>query len=153
MHVWGEADLPLCLVPQGFLEEAEEASQARDGKNHAMKFANNLLPLHGGNAGFTAWQLVKDCHEAEEASRESLGNRVNHPAQHGSGGLPGAIASEEFLDGDGLLVGAGVAGAKRAEDSIDSFEKDSGGIAPLPSVQGNHEVNIQPHLDPKLERS
>jgi hypothetical protein len=51
VHVWREANATFCLVAEGLLEQAEEATETRDCHDHATELADNLLPASCGDPG------------------------------------------------------------------------------------------------------
>mgnify|MGYP000229035992 CR=1 FL=1 len=58
MHVGSEADSLPRLMPEGFLQEAEQASQARHCKDHTVELTKNMLPALGDNTGLAGRKFL-----------------------------------------------------------------------------------------------
>jgi hypothetical protein len=91
VHVRCQANAAPCLMPKCFLEEAKEASESRNRKDHAAKLTNDLLPAFGGDTCFLPRELIQDGNKMEEAARgklEGVFHCVDHPSEQGFGGFP-----------------------------------------------------------------
>jgi hypothetical protein len=116
----GELDSAFIMEAKGFLEMREHAPAARDGKGHAAKFAEQLVPLLGCDAATTTEQ-IEELMDAFQAMRRELDgppNCINQPAEDSFEGRPARIAFEHFLDGGRFLARIGVGGVKRPKDVI-----------------------------------
>ena len=95
MHLLCEPEAAVCLVPQGFLHEAEEAPAAGQCDGHGSQFPQDLLPLFDRYSFLASWDFVKDCMEAQFPMMGQLQCRcygVNDPAKDELSSAPSGIA-------------------------------------------------------------
>jgi hypothetical protein len=95
VHVGSDADALALFVAERFLQQAEEATKAWDGQDHAAQFPQELLPAFGGDAGFAVRELREDVHESLEAAWrqfDGVADTVKNPTKNRLAGAPGSIS-------------------------------------------------------------
>jgi hypothetical protein len=64
MHVGSEVDTLTRFMPEGFLQEAEQAAQTWHRQDHASELAKDLLPALGSDPGLAPRKLGKNANKA-----------------------------------------------------------------------------------------
>jgi hypothetical protein len=116
------------LVPQRLLQDREETPRARDGQTHGPEFAQNLVPFPNWDSllsGQNGIQYLLQTFHTMQREFQSLGHRIEDPAQDGLSGSPGSVPFEELLKGSRLLAMGAVLVVQASENSVQSVEKSA----------------------------